>query len=431
MLQHFLPCWKKTKGFFAKEERLALRDGSTPSHLFARHWVLILLNIILEDLAQIAITSYVSVVFDTTVTPTSGFLNITTSVYAALIKIVEMIEDRQLIDFQSRLKMNGQSETEQLMKKANGCQKQARAEEVATARLVRFVERGNERGTGLDLSGVSHHGSKILQNMLPGSFQDEKLQDVPTLLLDILGANEVQVETPNEISLAVNELRDEGVKSIAEVLKDKTKEPKSLDLWTNQIGPVGARAVAMMLSTNSSLRRISLGNNAIGDEGAQAIAEALTQNPHSSLVYLGLGYNEIGNEGAVAITDAVSQLKLFATLDLSGNLIGNEGAKALSNLNLSGNEIEGGGAGPIAEALRTCPKRIVRVNLCNNPIEEEGRHALIGMTSPNDVESSSSGCQVIFDLEIGTSIDNGVLFFKFCRVVITMLVDRCRGPNSD
>ena len=65
----------------------------------------------------------------------------------------------------------------------------------------------------------------------------------------------------------------------------------SLNLEDNHIGDSGAQALAQALTNNTSLTSLNLTRNYIGDSGAKALATALTDN--TSLIYLSLGSNNI------------------------------------------------------------------------------------------------------------------------------------------
>ena len=58
------------------------------------------------------------------------------------------------------------------------------------------------------------------------------------------------------------------------------------------IGDEGAKAIAKALTKNPRLKRIDLTDNQIGDEGAKAMAKALTKN--STLRLIDLSYNQFG-----------------------------------------------------------------------------------------------------------------------------------------
>ena len=61
-----------------------------------------------------------------------------------------------------------------------------------------------------------------------------------------------------------------------------------LGLDHNNIGDEGAKAIAKALTTNATLQLLGLGSNGIGDDGGRAMAEALSTN--ATLQSLWLGY---------------------------------------------------------------------------------------------------------------------------------------------
>ena len=104
-----------------------------------------------------------------------------------------------------------------------------------------------------------------------------------------------------------------------------------MTLASNNIGDEGAKAIADALKSNTSLTTIDLRGNNIGDEGAKAIAEALKGN--TSLTSINLSNNNIGDEGAKAIADALKFNTSLTTIDLDNNNLGDEGKKAVAEIN--------------------------------------------------------------------------------------------------
>eukprot|EP00808_Paulinella_micropora_P011269 g7931.t1 len=80
-------------------------------------------------------------------------------------------------------------------------------------------------------------------------------------------------------------------------------EGKSLGLSSENLGQVGASAVAKGLQVNKTLLELYIGGNSIGAAGAQAIANMLKVN--KTLTSLDLETNEIGDAGAQAIGEAL------------------------------------------------------------------------------------------------------------------------------
>ena len=133
--------------------------------------------------------------------------------------------------------------------------------------------------------------------------------------------------TLEKLYLHQNNIGDEGAKAIAQVLEtNKTLKLKILGLNKNNIGDEGAKAIAQVLETNTIFDSLYLNENNIGDEGAKAIARVLKTE---TLITLCLNENIIGDEGAKAIAHELERNTTLRYLQLSKNNIGMEGATAL------------------------------------------------------------------------------------------------------
>ncbi|WP_264683214.1 leucine-rich repeat domain-containing protein [Wolbachia endosymbiont (group B) of Euphydryas aurinia] len=129
------------------------------------------------------------------------------------------------------------------------------------------------------------------------------------------------------------------------------------------------------LQQNKYIKELSLIRCNIGNEGAKALANSNLTN----LTQLDLHRNNIGHEGAKAL--AKSNLTNLTELNLSYNNIGHEGAKALANsnltnlteLNLSYNNIGHEGAKALAKSNLT---NLTKLDLSFNMIGHEGAKAL-------------------------------------------------------
>ena len=103
------------------------------------------------------------------------------------------------------------------------------------------------------------------------------------------------------------------------------------DSVANAVGDEGATALASMLTVNKTLQALYLSDNAIGDEGATALASMLTVNKTLQTLYLGL--NDIGVEGATALASMLTVNKTLQELNLSDNAVGgDEGATAMASM---------------------------------------------------------------------------------------------------
>lgn len=173
------------------------------------------------------------------------------------------------------------------------------------------------------------------------------------------------------------------------MIRDNDPDFYALDLvriWrnmisTNCVGNVvdddGARALAEALSFNDTLLRVNLGGYKLGDEAAANLAASLRRNV--SITDLDLSYNCLGG-GAIAF--AIRDNRTIARLDLSGNYLGNGGAAAIAEglrrnvsvrvLDLSRNQIGNDGARALADAL-LCNLTLVSLDLSTNEIGAEGK----------------------------------------------------------
>ena len=132
-----------------------------------------------------------------------------------------------------------------------------------------------------------------------------------------------------------------------------------LDVSFNAICDDGAEALAEALHTNNSLQVLNVSNNVISVDGAKALAEALHVN--KTLKTLHLYDNKIGVEGAVSLSEALVHNYTLQELDVSDNVINVAGAKALAEalhvnkslkvLLLEATNIDPEGAVSLSEAL--------------------------------------------------------------------------------
>lgn len=90
-----------------------------------------------------------------------------------------------------------------------------------------------------------------------------------------------------------------------------------LTLRDNKLGDAGSAEVAALLSTNGNITHVDLAGNEIGDEGAQALAAVIKDN--ANLVSINLADNDIGSTGLSAIESALQSNHVVIVCDLSNN----------------------------------------------------------------------------------------------------------------
>jgi hypothetical protein len=78
------------------------------------------------------------------------------------------------------------------------------------------------------------------------------------------------------LDLSFNDLKDEGVSAVCEAIQsNKETKVASLNFGNNDIGPVGASAVAAMVAVTGGLMTLNLSINNIGGEGEASIRDAV------------------------------------------------------------------------------------------------------------------------------------------------------------
>ena len=175
----------------------------------------------------------------------------------------------------------------------------------------------------------------------------------------------------------------DGVTALAECLKYNTSLTR-LELNSDEIGNVGATALGECLKCNKSLTTLILNSNKFGDVGAAALVECLKYN--KSLTRLELSGNEIGNDGTAALGECLKHNTSLTTLILYSNKIGDVGATALgeclkhntslTTLNLNSNKIGDVGAAALVECLKY-NKSLTWLELNGNEIGSDGTAALV------------------------------------------------------
>jgi Ran GTPase-activating protein (RanGAP) involved in mRNA processing and transport len=115
-----------------------------------------------------------------------------------------------------------------------------------------------------------------------------------------------------------NLITSEGATILANALHNNTTL-EELNLWNNQLSDSGVYSLTQVLSANNStLRSIGLGQNHISDIGAQHLAEMLKTN--TTITRLWLFYNEIGDQGIKLMADVLAHdNKTLQWLDLRLN----------------------------------------------------------------------------------------------------------------
>ncbi|MEW2304975.1 gala protein [Streptomyces sp. NPDC006655] len=103
-----------------------------------------------------------------------------------------------------------------------------------------------------------------------------------------------------------------------------------IDLCKQGLGAIGAARVLPVAAASPHAAHVLLGTNAMGNEGARTVADALTDGHGLRTLYLGC--NRIGPQGAAALADALTTDDTVRALWLKRNPLGDEGARALAGM---------------------------------------------------------------------------------------------------
>ena len=161
-----------------------------------------------------------------------------------------------------------------------------------------------------------------------------------------------------------------NVDSLASVLKDHSKcTLTELYLRDCHISSEGGVKLAAALCMNTTLERLDLSHNPIGEhvEGATAVAKILADN--KTLTELYLQDCHISSEGAVKLAAALCKNLTLKHLYLDRNPIGVEGASSMSDMLQHNTSLE-------------------HLHLRDNSVGEEGVHQLINSLKHNQTLST-------------------------------------------
>jgi Ran GTPase-activating protein (RanGAP) involved in mRNA processing and transport len=146
----------------------------------------------------------------------------------------------------------------------------------------------------------------------------------------ILAEGLVHNDSLQQLHLGGNQIEDAGLIALVHALQGNDSLT-SLGLRDNAIGPVGMQRLALLLaSPTCKLSELQIKGNAIGDDGASALADALGDN--TSMRVLEVQSNMVGPVGCTALCKALHGNTFIYAINLNGNAIGDDGAAAMAEL---------------------------------------------------------------------------------------------------
>ena len=132
-----------------------------------------------------------------------------------------------------------------------------------------------------------------------------------------------------ELYLSKNSISDTGVHAIAQTLAVNNCTLKVLDLYSNKITDEGVEYLSEMLKVNRTIMRLGLGDNQIGNQGVQVLAQTMIHF-NSTLQWLSLSTNRLITDKSLPILKELftSQCSLRAFW-LNGCSLSNDAAEQL------------------------------------------------------------------------------------------------------
>ncbi|XP_069759056.1 NACHT, LRR and PYD domains-containing protein 12-like isoform X2 [Narcine bancroftii] len=130
------------------------------------------------------------------------------------------------------------------------------------------------------------------------------------------------------LRLDQNHIRDLGMTTLADSLRDSKCRIQELSLDNNDVSAVGFREFARGLCKNRSLRRLSLSNNPLGGDGLVSLCKGLTSRG-TCLEDLRLAGCSLRGNQCDLLAQTLRESPSVRSLDLDNNNLGDSGVRRL------------------------------------------------------------------------------------------------------
>ena len=181
-----------------------------------------------------------------------------------------------------------------------------------------------------------------------------------------------------KLDLGFNGIGEKGASILADGLEE-CKELIYFNLSHNAVKDSGIKYIARRLRC-TDVEKLHLQCNQIGDTGCQALAQFLKQCPKLSVLHL--ENNQISDKGARYLGEGLTDCSKLTEVHLDHNRISNEGVGVLAEslapcemIRLEHNEIGNEGAKSFANSLKWC-YQLSKLHLDHNQIGDEGARGL-------------------------------------------------------
>uniref|UniRef100_K3Z567 WPP domain-containing protein n=1 Tax=Setaria italica TaxID=4555 RepID=K3Z567_SETIT len=134
-----------------------------------------------------------------------------------------------------------------------------------------------------------------------------------------------------ELYLSDLNLENKGTIAIVNALKQSAPQLEVLELAGNEINAKAAPALAECITAMQSLKKLTLAENELKDDGAVIIAQSL-EDGHADLKELDVSTNMLQRVGARCFARAVANKPGFVQLNMNGNFISDEGIDEVKDI---------------------------------------------------------------------------------------------------
>ena len=231
----------------------------------------------------------------------------------------------------------------------------------------------------LSYNVMTNDGIMIISDFLKKNNTVQELIMSNSMISDSQISEVVQINTTlRKVSISNCDISDDGVVVISESVK-KNDNLKELDISHNEINIKGANKIAEVFEVNVSLKKLDISNCNIPTVGIESISNSLQKN--CTLEELDMSYNKINIKRVTKITEVVRVNKTLKKLNISYCDIPVVGIvdisnclkenKSLQKLDISHNEIYSEGANKIAEAIQVNTALKI-LNVSSCSIPDEG-----------------------------------------------------------
>ncbi|CAD6243256.1 unnamed protein product [Miscanthus lutarioriparius] len=175
--------------------------------------------------------------------------------------------------------------------------------------------------------GISEEAAKALSELIPATEKLKVLHFHNNMTGDEgLALSKTLPKLPDLVELYLSDLNleNKGTKAIANALKQSAPQLEVLEMAGNEINAKAAPDLAKCLAAMQSLKKLTLAENELKDDGAVIIAKSL-EDGHTDLNELDVSTNMMQRVGARCFARAVANKPAFVQLNINGNFISDEG----------------------------------------------------------------------------------------------------------